>query len=168
MVGMCPPLAGLPPVFSSSSQVTISRPLWPAAHCTYGSRLACAHESPVDTEQSCMSLHRFGTTKLTVGRLAWSAGKSAKVRLTDAGRTVKSTQALCLRAYLSPPPQPRYPVDGIPSEYPAKVSPAARSEEHTSELQSPVHLVCRLLLEKKKTNIIKHHRHKKKKKNKNK
>src|SRR6266487_5506055 len=29
-----------------------------------------------------------------------------------------------------------------------------RSEEHTSELQSPVHLVCRLLLEKKKKNII--------------
>src|SRR5438876_8568309 len=28
---------------------------------------------------------------------------------------------------------------------------ARRSEEHTSELQSPVHLVCRLLLEKKKT-----------------
>src|SRR5690348_4450208 len=26
---------------------------------------------------------------------------------------------------------------------------AVRSEEHTSELQSPVHLVCRLLLEKK-------------------
>src|SRR5207248_9248178 len=28
----------------------------------------------------------------------------------------------------------------------------ARSEEHTSELQSPYDLVCRLLLEKKKTN----------------
>src|SRR5437879_9409742 len=27
-----------------------------------------------------------------------------------------------------------------------------RSEEHTSELQSPMYLVCRLLLEKKKTN----------------
>src|SRR5690348_18020842 len=27
---------------------------------------------------------------------------------------------------------------------------SGRSEEHTSELQSPVHLVCRLLLEKKK------------------
>src|SRR5690348_17873614 len=26
--------------------------------------------------------------------------------------------------------------------------PTCRSEEHTSELQSPVHLVCRLLLEK--------------------
>src|SRR5690348_18071011 len=31
-----------------------------------------------------------------------------------------------------------------------------RSEEHTSELQSPVHLVCRLLLEKKKTNTPTH------------
>src|SRR5258708_26445242 len=30
--------------------------------------------------------------------------------------------------------------------------PALRSEEHTSELQSPDHLVCRLLLEKKKMN----------------
>src|SRR5947208_10693037 len=29
--------------------------------------------------------------------------------------------------------------------------PPTRSEEHTSELQSPDHLVCRLLLEKKKT-----------------
>src|SRR2546422_8447080 len=29
-----------------------------------------------------------------------------------------------------------------------------RSEEHTSELQSRLHLVCRLLLEKKKTNTM--------------
>src|SRR5256886_5925907 len=33
-------------------------------------------------------------------------------------------------------------------------STAARSEEHTSELQSQSNLVCRLLLEKKKINII--------------
>src|SRR5256885_10901340 len=31
--------------------------------------------------------------------------------------------------------------------------PAARSEEHTSELQSPCNLVCRLLLEKKKISV---------------
>src|SRR2546422_6917931 len=30
--------------------------------------------------------------------------------------------------------------------------PGGRSEEHTSELQSRLHLVCRLLLEKKKKN----------------
>src|SRR5438876_6989760 len=35
----------------------------------------------------------------------------------------------------------------------------ARSEEHTSELQSPVHLVCRLLLEKKKKEQRTHGRH---------
>src|SRR2546426_7021662 len=33
----------------------------------------------------------------------------------------------------------------------------ARSEEHTSELQSPCNLVCRLLLEKKKKNTILRH-----------
>src|SRR5438552_8814799 len=33
-----------------------------------------------------------------------------------------------------------------------------RSEEHTSELQSPDHLVCRLLLEKKKKKIRSIHR----------
>src|SRR5437764_6740480 len=33
---------------------------------------------------------------------------------------------------------------------PKKVLVGARSEEHTSELQSPMYLVCRLLLEKKK------------------
>src|SRR2546430_7783249 len=34
------------------------------------------------------------------------------------------------------------------------VSPIARSEEHTSELQSQSNLVCRLLLEKKKNNTF--------------
>src|SRR2546422_1584730 len=48
--------------------------------------------------------------------------------------------------------------------------PEARSEEHTSELQSRLHLVCRLLLEKKKKAstthtptavcvFVNHHRH---------
>src|SRR6476620_12622009 len=42
--------------------------------------------------------------------------------------------------------------------------PSARSEEHTSELQSRQYLVCRLLLEKKKKNINKHRIRTKKKK----
>src|SRR5690348_17960897 len=37
-----------------------------------------------------------------------------------------------------------------PTARPAPTAGPVRSEEHTSELQSPVHLVCRLLLEKKK------------------
>src|SRR5256886_10323891 len=43
----------------------------------------------------------------------------------------------------------RYPVD-IPLTL--SFNEAARSEEHTSELQSQSNLVCRLLLEKKKNN----------------
>src|SRR2546426_4302896 len=39
---------------------------------------------------------------------------------------------------------------GVP---PATVLYASRSEEHTSELQSPCNLVCRLLLEKKKQKL---------------
>src|SRR5216684_8003292 len=40
-----------------------------------------------------------------------------------------------------------------PHATPCAMFPAdARSEEHTSELQSRLHLVCRLLLEKKKNN----------------
>src|SRR3989442_7537957 len=35
-------------------------------------------------------------------------------------------------------------------------APAHRSEEHTSELQSRPHLVCRLLLEKKKQQMTSH------------
>src|SRR2546429_4854587 len=42
--------------------------------------------------------------------------------------------------------------DGSGCLYPrSSPHPAGRSEEHTSELQSRLHLVCRLLLEKKKS-----------------
>src|SRR5256885_6891543 len=44
--------------------------------------------------------------------------------------------------------QPRR-TNEVPSARPDRPHP--RSEEHTSELQSPCNLVCRLLLEKKKT-----------------
>src|SRR5438552_18508679 len=47
----------------------------------------------------------------------------------------------------SPPPLPR-----CGRQARAHASRSPRSEEHTSELQSPDHLVCRLLLEKKKNN----------------
>src|SRR5690348_18194985 len=44
-----------------------------------------------------------------------------------------------------------------------RLIPQYRSEEHTSELQSPVHLVCRLLLEKKKKKNKKNKKTKKQK-----
>src|SRR2546429_1110066 len=41
------------------------------------------------------------------------------------------------------------PASAIVLESDSASSPSPRSEEHTSELQSRLHLVCRLLLEKK-------------------
>src|SRR2546426_4096459 len=60
-------------------------------------------------------------------------------------------------AWMSPP-LTRRGIDVLLSEDPAGGMPdsiravGGRSEEHTSELQSPCNLVCRLLLEKKKKN----------------
>src|SRR5947208_6870613 len=47
--------------------------------------------------------------------------------------------------------RPAHPQAATP--HPLPQGQPARSEEHTSELQSPDHLVCRLLLEKKKAAI---------------
>src|SRR2546422_2586823 len=49
-------------------------------------------------------------------------------------------------------PRERLPYDEFHAN-PPQESLAARSEEHTSELQSRLHLVCRLLLEKKKRKV---------------
>src|SRR5690625_6550450 len=48
----------------------------------------------------------------------------------------------------------------MPASTPKGSSTVARSEEHTSELQSRGHFVCRLLLEKKKNmiNLLKYYR----------
>src|SRR3712207_8989144 len=65
--------------------------------------------------------------------------QEAKVPLHQADRARIRAQQERTRAYKAA--QDRAAVD------------AARSEEHTSELQSRQYLVCRLLLEKKKSNL---------------
>src|SRR5258708_21733034 len=72
-------------------------------------------------------------------------------------------QSLLLRLDRSPlSREPRFPSLVPTHHHPAKVlyqplrklpNIHLRSEEHTSELQSPDHLVCRLLLEKKKAHV---------------
>src|SRR3989454_6173786 len=72
----------------------------------------------------------------------------------------KGSQPNAVREALLPPLRAEMPkVPGAPVEprfdlvvntAPARQVFMSRSEEHTSELQSPCNLVCRLLLEKKK------------------
>src|SRR5258708_19520352 len=52
----------------------------------------------------------------------------------------------------SPPPD-TYEIPISPAPLSSRFQKCRRSEEHTSELQSPDHLVCRLLLEKKKQTL---------------
>src|SRR6266436_10252925 len=49
-----------------------------------------------------------------------------------------------------PPGSSTYAITADVANFAANFSADRRSEEHTSELQSRLHLVCRLLLEKKK------------------
>src|SRR2546422_7000592 len=88
------------------------------------------------TEIYTLSLHdalpisfRPPSTTLWSPSLTPTAARSAGRRL--------ARSALRARAKARPTPRRRQP---------------SRSEEHTSELQSRLHLVCRLLLEKKKKN----------------
>src|SRR5690348_17888927 len=69
------------------------------------------------------------------------------------------TSAILLGPRASPSSVPASPARPMRQKPASPISSRARarfttrrSEEHTSELQSPVHLVCRLLLEKKKIN----------------
>src|SRR2546422_8045979 len=57
------------------------------------------------------------------------------------------------------PDRPARGTRGATAPHRAAQRPPGRSEEHTSELQSRLHLVCRLLLEKKKKyarDMVKH------------
>src|SRR5439155_11280582 len=79
---------------------------------------------------------------------------------------VTSTPRLARGPSKRPLPQPGSSTErGLPSRSSSQSTSSSmsqskatsyRSEEHTSELQSRGHLVCRLLLEKKKTQICEH------------
>src|SRR5258708_29384386 len=69
------------------------------------------------------------------------------VQITDSGRSPRVTGAMVLLSLLRNFNQAKAPSGLGPHELRGLFE---RSEEHTSELQSPDHLVCRLLLEKKK------------------
>src|SRR5437764_2431583 len=71
--------------------------------------------------------------------------------VTD-GSTVATLGLLLVNATTAPPAGAAALSVTVPMLF---APPVTRSEEHTSELQSPMYLVCRLLLEKKKKKIIK-------------
>src|SRR5207248_10181478 len=82
--------------------------------------------------------------------ILWASGRAL---------TSEAAVALALDEPVKPVPSAAPPSGkGAPGENPALTVVGryrvARSEEHTSELQSPYDLVCRLLLEKKKSHRV--------------
>src|SRR3712207_7211113 len=75
--------------------------------------------------------------RLFATRTSWT-GVRIRLRIRKGRRSEMDEEA-----------QPK--VDGLKRQRLPKVATTSRSEEHTSELQSRQYLVCRLLLEKKKT-----------------
>src|SRR5690348_18185892 len=83
-------------------------------------------------------------------RVMESAFAAGRLRFTsDCAEAVREADAIFI--CVGTPPLDSGEADLSAIDNVARQIASARSEEHTSELQSPVHLVCRLLLEKKKT-----------------
>src|SRR5258708_21878320 len=87
------------------------------------------------------SIRSIGAYRLLVERRA--AECSISTSISTPGRLGARRHARLLM------PQARREAGSRGGQRPASARPRKRSEEHTSELQSPDHLVCRLLLEKK-------------------
>src|SRR2546422_4409386 len=77
----------------------------------------------------------------------WNAAALAEVRLSKALRNGPPIVARALAIAHTC----MYDAWAAFADVPVGTTDSSRSEEHTSELQSRLHLVCRLLLEKKKT-----------------
>src|SRR5438876_9205584 len=73
--------------------------------------------------------------------------RDASLSVADIGGRVGLSSTPCWKRIQ------RLEADGVIQK---RVAVIDRSEEHTSELQSPVHLVCRLLLEKKNPRRFSH------------
>src|SRR2546422_2952601 len=79
-------------------------------------------------------------------------------RLSSGSTAIERSHVALPLAEMRPrqPPRlkPRSSASAATAERPAPITSQARSEEHTSELQSRLHLVCRLLLEKKTFDVV--------------
>src|SRR5256886_3241093 len=107
--------------------------MW-SSHCQVGWHLWCCRTRRSFTI-SCSAPVRRLFSKLVVIR-----GTSVQRSVSSAYCTPGASSSTFIRmSIVSCPPAASHPI-----------SPAGRSEEHTSELQSQSNLVCRLLLEKKK------------------
>src|SRR2546422_1055711 len=156
---------------SASTTGVSSAPAWAWSRLMRGSRMPCwAYAYWISPEQSnplsSVPPHTYGVPRDSIA--VWTTSPALPLKLVGGSGGGSSGGAL-----YPPLPRPPSPLPN-PMETPmAALTPRCasllgrqnprgprprsdahrRSEEHTSELQSRLHLVCRLLLEKKKKTI---------------
>src|SRR5438309_7663196 len=105
--------------------------------------LACSCSAHEGSARMSPLLQSYGVPSITVRPFPCATQKTA-LPVTRLARSLSPARISCTR-------QPRVGSTGPPvcgCVY-SSATPSYRSEEHTSELQSQFHIVCRLLLEKK-------------------
>src|SRR2546422_2978049 len=83
-----------------------------------------------------------------------SARTAAEARLINSGQSCIAAKRFIVVERVADRFLERFTTEMRARKVGDPLDPATRSEEHTSELQSRLHLVCRLLLEKKKQTIM--------------
>src|SRR2546422_7162693 len=108
--------------------------------------LALVPRVQTPTNRSSYESASLGSARAPAARAQPHSGLHGGVSRDRGGRARRPLRHVAERA-----PHPGRHGRADPSPGTARAA-ASRSEEHTSELQSRLHLVCRLLLEKKKKN----------------
>src|SRR2546422_6914182 len=102
---------------------------------------------------TCLSFFFFNDTA-TTEIYTLSLHDALPISVSGSRTLAGVPRARCRRCYEGRSRPPRVPTPRR-TQLPRRLADHGRSEEHTSELQSRLHLVCRLLLEKKKKKIDK-------------
>src|SRR6266487_3647836 len=143
---------GLPP--AAAAQV-LYKSILPDGRIVYGDKPAPGAAKVIESRPDISRAGIGGTSPREVQLL--EEFRKARIQRENAEERVRAAQNALREAEAARDAGK----DPLPGERLGIARRGNRSEEHTSELQSPVHLVCRLLLEKKKNKIINTHNKKK-------
>src|SRR2546422_2277960 len=118
-------------------------------------------DPPAESPSTKNISHRFGSSREQSASLPGSRPPSNPLFLRTSSRALRAASraraALTAFAMIARATLGFLSKNSPSASFTTLLTMPSRSEEHTSELQSRLHLVCRLLLEKKKKN--QHYRH---------
>src|SRR2546422_5712786 len=117
------------------------------ANGTADTRSACAISTAPTARPSCARAETRQAARPAACGAAMLVPPLISLPVSQRGTDENASPGVTMSGFASSPPRELH-------QPTTSAAGGARSEEHTSELQSRLHLVCRLLLEKKKKQLI--------------